>query len=109
MVDLPKVVAMSRIRPRMLGLDGSFSEYVAFFNGVDIGTSKDVFSKFGEWIATRSGLGGWNIAWPLLVVREAGIEARPGADWHGFDAESNSIAVAKMFELLGEFLPGAAS
>lgn len=107
MIDWGSVAEMSKNRPRMMGLDGSFREYVAFFNGVDVGGRSEVLGQFGNWIATRSGQGGWNIAWPLLVLRDAGLNVND-ANWHDLDSAGNSLAVLKLFELLEEFLSSRA-
>jgi hypothetical protein len=92
----------ARKRPSMLGLDGSFGEYVAFLNGLDMGAGGRVLEGFGEWVARRSGYEGWNLVWPLLVLREAGIDQSADA-WHWLTAEDEAPAVTMLFELLSEF------
>ena len=88
----------------MMGLDGSFGEYVAFFVGFSVGTPDDCLKDFGAWIANRSDSGGWNLAWPVLVLREAGFDPWVDRDWHHLGTEENALAVSKLKELLGLFL-----
>jgi len=95
----------ARERPSMLGLDGSFGEYVAFLNGLDMGAGGRVLEGFGEWAARRTGHRGWDLVWPLLVLREAGVD-QPADTWHGLAAEDDARAVVTLLELLGEFARG---
>jgi len=88
----------------MMGLDGSFGEYVAFFVGLSMGAPGCSLKDFGEWIASRSDSGGWNLAWPVLVLREAGFESWVDRDWHHLGPEEDARAVSKLSELLGMFL-----
>jgi hypothetical protein len=89
-------------RPWMLGLDGSFGEYVAFLNGLDMGAGGRVLERFGEWAARRAGHEGRDLAWPLVLLREAGID-RPAGAWHRLAAEDDARAVVALFEALSEF------
>lgn len=91
-----------RVRPSKLGLDGSFGEYVAFLNGLDMGAGGRVLEGFGEWVARRVGYEGWELVWPLLVLAEARVD-RPAEAWHGLSAQEDARAVAELFELLDEF------
>jgi hypothetical protein len=92
----------ARKRPSKLGLDGSFGEYVAFLNGLDMGAGGRVLEGFGEWAARRVGYEGWDLVWPLLVLREAGVDQSADA-WHGLAAEDDARAVVALFELLSAF------
>lgn len=92
----------ARVRPSKLGLDGSFGECVAFLNGLDMGAGGRVLEGFGEWVARRTGFEGWDLFWPLLVLREARIGQSADA-WHGLTAEEDARAVVVLLELLGEF------
>lgn len=93
----------ARDRPSMFGLDGSFGEYVAFLSGLDTGAGGRVLEGFGAWVARRAGHGGWDLVWPLLVLRTAGLDAS-AETWHGLGAEEDARAVAELFELLGAFV-----
>jgi hypothetical protein len=101
-----QIVRNARLRPSSCGLDGSFGEYVAFFNGLDLGSGKQLFEGFSEWIASRSDQGGWNLVWPVLVLREAGFEPWSGVDWHALSGDDDARAVSTFFTLLDEFLDG---
>jgi hypothetical protein len=97
----------ARERPSLFGLDGSFGEYVAFLNGLDMGAGGRVLEGFGEWVARRVDRDGFEPVWPLLVLREADVEESGDAwswpSWHGLAAEDEARAVMTLFELLGEF------
>jgi hypothetical protein len=96
----------ARERPSSFGLDGSFGEYVAFLNGLDMGAGGRVLEGFGEWAARRAGREGFEPAWPLLVLRAAGVDESGDAwswPWHGLAAEDEARAVRTLFELLGGF------
>lgn len=88
----------------MVGLDGSFREYVAFIVGFDLGLQQDLIGGFSEWIANRSGAGGWSLVWPVLVLREAGLESWNKNGWHALSREDDIRAVATLIVLLQEFL-----
>ncbi len=93
----------ARKQPSDFGLDGSFGEYVAFLNGLDMGAGGRVLDGFGEWVSRRADHEGWDLIWPLLVLREAGVEPSAGA-WHRLAAAEDDRAVVALFLLLGEFV-----
>ena len=103
-VVIQKIVESAQSRPGSAGLDGTYGEYVAYFNGLHMGTGKRFLDGFGSWIASRSGKGGWNLVWQVLVLREAGFDDWITCDWHSLNPEEDKRAVAIMFDLLSEFL-----
>ncbi|MEV6601980.1 hypothetical protein AB0M36_34770 [Actinoplanes sp. NPDC051346] len=92
------------LRPGMVGLDGSFREYAAFISGFYMGLRKNFSEGFSEWIAYRSDAGGWNLVWPVLVLREAGLKSWNENQWHALGREDDARAVATLIVLLQEFL-----
>ena len=99
---LDTFLRQARKRPSLLGLDGSFGEYVAFLNGLDLGAGGRALEGFGEWVGRRTGHQGWELVWPLLVLREASVDRSAGA-WHELTAEDDARAAVTLFELLSEF------
>ncbi|MEV6957583.1 hypothetical protein [Streptomyces sp. NPDC051183] len=97
-------IANARLRPGMFGLDGSFSEYVAFLVGMDTAMEGSLLGDFSEWLATRSGKGGRNLFWPVLVLLETELSDLHRENWHNLEGEEGSHAVSTLFELLNEFL-----
>jgi hypothetical protein len=82
----------ARKRHSMFGLDDSYGEYVAYLTGFDAGTDNRTLGGFTEWVAYRTHNDGANIAWPALVLREAGFPLRAG--WHTRARDDNDRAVA---------------
>lgn len=101
-MDYVEIFRMARDRPGMLGLDGSFVAAAAFVNGCDAGNSWRLLDGFGEWLAT--GLGdGANLSWQALVVRRSLLGGSPNSPAELVGEQENSVAVARLFELLEEF------
>ncbi|SMD25207.1 hypothetical protein [Lentzea albidocapillata] len=101
-MDYLEIFKMARDRPRMLGLDGSFVAAAAFVNGCDAGNSWRLLDGFREWLAT--GLGdGANLSWQALVVRHSLSGGSPNSPAELVGEGENSVAVARLFELLEEF------
>jgi hypothetical protein len=104
MLDL-RIVDNARRRPGSCGLDGSFAEYVAFFVGVDLGSGKRFLEGFEEWIVSRSvSRVGWNLIWPVLVMRESGVNNWNTQNWRDLEGVEEVRVVSKMFELIQAFL-----
>ncbi|MER6523529.1 hypothetical protein ACQEVM_36985 [Streptomyces sp. CA-243310] len=96
-------IEAARLRPSMWGLDGSFSEYVAFLIGLNAGVNGTLLDGFGEWVAGRSKKGGATLLWPILVLRESSAKELQSNDWHNLEAADDARAVEVLFHLLTEF------
>nr|WSW49412.1 hypothetical protein OG296_40880 [Streptomyces sp. NBC_01001] len=97
------VIKNARLRPRMYGLNGSFSDYVAFLVGYDTGLAGSLLGGFSEWVAHKSDGVGSNLFWPYLVLRESGVYDWAGFDWHQLNSDDDACAVERLFQLLEEF------
>ncbi|QGV78323.1 hypothetical protein [Streptomyces ficellus] len=95
-----------KLRPAMAGLDGSFSQYVAFLQGMDTGSrlhGPGLLEEFPEWLAARTGYGA-NLPWwslILIVVFPGWDASRPAGTMSAAEEEA---AVDGLFQLLAEFL-----
>jgi hypothetical protein len=101
MTPIEKIVELARRRPHAAMLDGSFRDYVVFFFAGNLAAGW--LHDFSPWIAARHGGYGANLVWPILVLREAGIETPP-AGWRNLTPDDDVRAVATFFDLLTEFL-----
>ncbi|MGW0392870.1 hypothetical protein ACWDYJ_18605 [Streptomyces sp. NPDC003042] len=97
------VIKNLAMRPRMYGLNGSFSDYIAFLVGYDTGLTGSFLGGFSKWIARTTGTVGATLFWPYLVLRESGVDDWAGRDWHQLNPDDDARAVEKLFQLLEEF------
>ena len=104
MSTIDQMLKNVRRRPRMMGLDGSFREYVAFLNGLNAGTVQPLLPDFSELITGRSDQGGGTVAWFLLVLREAGFDPWVTCDYRHLSDDEDVRATSTLFELLDEYL-----
>lgn len=96
-----RVVEEIRERPALFGLDGSFSQSVAFLLGLDLGRSGGLLRGFTEWLIVRRGRE-TSLRWTALVLEEFA----PGVDRAAarLDTEQSRRAAQSLFTLLVEFL-----
>lgn len=98
------VLENTRKRPGTVGLNESFGEHVGFWMGFSMGSPEGLLDGFSEWIAHSSDKTGWNLSWPVLILREAGFDPWIDRDWHNLTPNENSRALSKLYELLKAFL-----
>lgn len=89
--------------PESYGLDGSYSQAVAFVLGCDAGNDWSLLLGFREWLATRLGCEA-NLAWPALVMMAAQVPVKLAGPKKELDESINARLVDTMFTLLDEFL-----
>ncbi|WP_405061619.1 hypothetical protein OG474_08200 [Kribbella sp. NBC_01505] len=63
-------------RPTMVGVDGTFAAYSAFFRGWQYGGGAEWLQSFQGWLADGMDTG-WNLGWEGLILRLA-LPDRPG-------------------------------
>jgi hypothetical protein len=102
MSPIEKIIEVARDRPHAVLLDGSFRDYVAFFSGGNVAAGW--LHDFSSWIAARHGGYGANLVWPVIVMREAGIEPPASRYWRDLTPADDARVVATFFELLAGFL-----
>ncbi|MFB8089621.1 hypothetical protein [Streptomyces sp. NPDC055992] len=104
---LDGVLRNARIRPSTLFLDGSFSQYVAFFVGMNMGTrvtgQVDPLDGFSGWLAGRLNRG-FNLPWPTLVLMVLFPGRDPIMDHSSLSEADEREAADGLFLLLAEFL-----
>jgi hypothetical protein len=97
----------------MFGLDGSYSMYVAFLRGYEVGSYEPGSSAerwlggFNEWLVGKLGTGR-NLGWDSLILRVA-FPDRPD-QWKLFvqrDMELDRMVSETLFSQLREFLSHA--
>jgi len=92
-----------RRRPQLYGLDGSYGQFCAYLAGADAGNDGRLLTGFRELLVTRLGDAN-NLSWKGLVIQLA----RPAGLASGREAvesaERDPAVIAKLFELLDEFL-----
>jgi hypothetical protein len=95
-----------RLRPAMAGLDGSFPQYVAFFQGMDTGSrlrGPGFLEEFPQWLAARTGYGA-NLPWWSLILIAVFPGWDPSRPLASMSAAEEKAAVDGLFRLLAEFL-----
>ncbi|MFD0402307.1 hypothetical protein ACFVHI_30000 [Kitasatospora sp. NPDC127121] len=98
-----ELVANLQKYPSMFGLDGSYSMYVAFFRGYEIGADAEWLRGFRDWLVRDLGYG-QNLGWESLIIRAA----MPGRSdhWQLFgprDEETEQALTETLFRRLEEF------
>jgi hypothetical protein len=92
-----------RTRPEMFGLDGTYTGFVAFLTGFDLGNAGGVLRGFPEWLSVRLGHR-TSLGWSALVRRIA-LDVGESEDLpRELTAEQEQRAVETLFQLLDEFL-----
>ena len=92
-----------RRRPQLYGLDGSYGQFCAYLAGADVGNDGRLLTGFRELLVTRL-RGGNNLSWKGLVIHLARPDGAAAGREAVESAERDPAVIAKLFELLDEFL-----
>lgn len=92
-----------RRRPGLYGLDGSYTQFCVFIDGVDYGNDRGLLTGFRELLVPRAGKGD-NLAWRALVLHLAFPGQAQPSRQPSESPETNQLAVDMLFALLDEFL-----
>lgn len=87
-----------RRRPAAYGLDGSYTNFVAFINGADAATGSELLRAFRPWLAHKLGRGA-NLVWWVLVQELFATEAGAQRMTMLYEAQ----LCERMFDLLAEY------
>lgn len=87
--------------PESYGLDGSYSQAVAFVLGCDAGNDWSLLLGFREWLATRLGCEA-NLAWPALVMMAAQVPVKLAGPKKELDESINARLVDTWLVIEGE-------
>ncbi|WP_042378089.1 hypothetical protein [Streptacidiphilus melanogenes] len=98
-------LARLKDRPGLLGLDGSYRDYVMLIQGMNLATRFELLRGFSEELVGALGTGG-NLPWPVLIWRLA-YPDRPASESLGLD-DPQGRARELLFERLLAFLGRAA-
>lgn len=90
-------------RPLMFGLDGSYSMYVGFFKGMELGAGVSWIGEFRLWLSETLG-DGRNLSWESLVPRLAfPVDSSAWSPHRARKAVVDEVLVRELFSLLMQF------
>lgn len=72
----------------MFGLDGSYSMYVAFLKGYEVGSGDDLLAKLKETLVGDLGTG-QNLGWESLLLRK--LVPDDPASWEPLEMQDDSF------------------